>query len=46
MIRATCIEKFRDKNEKIIGYRLQDCNGSIQDIKSDDLKKMIIRKQI
>lgn len=27
MIQAKCIEKFRDKQGKIYGYRLVDING-------------------
>lgn len=32
MIQCKCIEKFRDKNNRIIGYKLEDNQGSIQDI--------------
>lgn len=46
MIKATCVDKLRDTSGHIICYALQDCNGWIQDIKSDDLKKMIKSKQI
>lgn len=46
MIQAKCIEKFRDKNNRIIAYRLEDNQGNIQDISSNDLKVAIINKQI
>lgn len=37
MIYSTCIQKFRN-NKSIIGYRLQDNNGNIQDFKPSELK--------
>ena len=46
MIQTKCIQKFRDKSNKIYGYRLQDINGQTQDITSENLKKAIINKQI
>lgn len=46
MIQAKCIEKFRDKNNRIIGYKLEDNQGNIQDISSKDLKTAIINKQL
>ena len=41
MIQAKCIEKFRDKNGKIYGYRLVDLNGQTQDVTPDNLKNAI-----
>ena len=41
MIQAKCIQKFRDKNNHIIGYRLQDINGQTQDVQADNLKQAI-----
>lgn len=41
MIQAKCIEKFRDKQGKIIGYRLIDLNNQTQDVKADNLKYAI-----
>lgn len=41
MIRVRCIEKFKDKNGKIIGYRLIDQNKLIRDFKADDVKNYI-----
>jgi len=32
MIKAKCVQKFRDKNNHIYGYRLQDTNGSTKDV--------------
>ena len=46
MIQAKCIEKFRDKNNHIYGYRLIDLNGQTQDIQSDNLKRAIQNGQI
>ena len=46
MIQAKCIQKFRDKNNQIYGYRLQDINGQTQDVKSENLKQAIANKQI
>ena len=46
MIQAKCIQKFRDNNNKIYGYRLIDINGQTQDVKSDNLKKAIANKSI
>lgn len=46
MIVARSIQKFRDKNNNIIGYRLQDANGQIKDIDSANLKQAIRNKSI
>ena len=46
MIQAKCIEKFRDKNGNIYGYRLRDINGQTQDVKPENLKQAIKNKQI
>lgn len=46
MIQAKCIQKFRDKSNKIYSYRIQDTNGKIQDITPDNLKKAISNKKI
>lgn len=46
MINCKCIEKFRDKNNKIIGYRLQDSFEKTVDFNPLDLKNAIINKQI
>lgn len=46
MIQAKCIQKFRDKNNNIYGYRLQDINGQIQDVQSANLKNAIASGQI
>lgn len=39
MITAKYIQKFRNKHNQIIGYRLQDNQGNIKDVTSDQLKK-------
>ena len=36
MIQAKCIEKFRDSNGKIFGYRLIDLNGVTQDVEPEN----------
>ena len=46
MLTVTCIKKFRDKQNQIYGYRLQDNNGQIKDVKSNELKEAIKRNQI
>lgn len=46
MITCKCIEKFRDKNNTIYGYRLVDLNGNTQDVKSENLKQAIKNQQI
>jgi len=45
MFQATCIQKFK-KNNKIYGYRLQDSQGNIKDVLSDQLKQAIKSGQI
>lgn len=46
MIQTKCIQKFRDKNNHIYGYRLQDINGKTQDVEPNNLKQAITNKQI
>lgn len=46
MIQAKCIQKFRDKQNKIYGYRLVDLNGQTQDVTPENLKRAIANKQI
>ena len=46
MIQAICLKKFRNKNNQIIGYRIQDKNGNTLDVKSEYLKQAIKNKQI
>lgn len=46
MISVKCIQKFRDKNNHIYGYRLQDINGKTQDVKPENLKQAIRCNQI
>ena len=41
MIQVKCIKKFRDKHNKIIGYRLVDTNGNMQDVKAEKLKEVL-----
>lgn len=36
-----CIKKFRNKQGKIIGYRLQDTKGQIKDVSTTDVKNAI-----
>ncbi|MBO5387545.1 MAG: hypothetical protein J6A59_05320 [Lachnospiraceae bacterium] len=45
-IQAKCIEKFRDKQNRIYGYRLIDLNGQTQDVTSDNLKNAIANGRI
>lgn len=41
MVEVKCIKKFRDKQNKIIGYRLKDNNGLIKDFSADAVKQYI-----
>lgn len=41
MLQLTCLQKIRDKNGFIRGYRLKDMNGEIRDIRPDALKNAI-----
>lgn len=44
-VKCTCIEKFRDKQGRIKGYRLQDQQGKCIDVTPDNLKMAIFGKQ-
>lgn len=46
MIQAKCIEKFRDKQGKIYGYKIQDKNGREKNVTSKELKCAIECKQL
>lgn len=46
MIICKCIEKFRDKQGRIYGYKLIDANNQIKDMTSNALKKAINNNQI
>ena len=41
MLKVKCIQKFRDKNNIIIGYRIIDQNGNTKDVSSESLKQAI-----
>ena len=41
MLKVKCIQKFRDKNTVIIGYRIVDQNGNMKDVSSESLKQVI-----
>lgn len=41
MITVTCTEKLRDKNNRIVGYELQDCNGKKMRFTSEQVKQAI-----
>jgi hypothetical protein len=45
-IKVTCLYKYRDNSGKIVGYKLQDIHGKIQDIEASSLKNMIASNQI
>ena len=45
MLQAKCIQKFK-KNNQIYAYRLQDFQGNIKDVYSDQLKQAIKNQQI
>lgn len=46
MVQARCIQKFRDKNNNIKGYLLEDCTGQQLQVSPDQLKMAIFSKQI
>lgn len=41
MITVKCIQKFRNKNNQITGYKLQDCTGAVKDVTPEQLKNAI-----
>ena len=42
MIICTCIDRFRNKQNQIIGYRIQDTEGNIRDVTPYQLKNVMI----
>ena len=42
-MRLKCVQKIRNKNNTIIGYKIQDSQGNIRDISSKDLKQAIVK---
>lgn len=46
MITVTCTEKLRDKNNRIIGYELKDCNGKKMRFTSEQVKQAVFLQQI
>lgn len=46
MVQAKCVQKFRDKNNNIKGYLLEDYNGKQLRIAPDQLKNAIFMEQI
>ena len=46
MITVTCTEKLRDKNNRIVGYELQDCNGKKMRFTSEQVKQAIFLQQL
>ena len=46
MIQALCLRKFRNKNNQIIGYKIQDKNGNTLDVKPEYLKQAIRNNQV
>ena len=46
MVQAKCIEKIRDKNNNIIGYKIVDKNKNAVAVKSDRLKEVIRSGQL
>ena len=46
MIQAKCIQKFRNKQNQIVGYRLQDLQGNLKDVTPQQLKQAIQNNQI
>ena len=46
MLVAKCVEKIRDKNGKIVKYRLQDKTGSQTELEAKLVKKFILESQM
>ena len=46
MITVTCIQKFRDKNNNITGYKLRDKSGNIINVTPEKLKAAILGNKI
>lgn len=46
MQRVISTAKFRDKNGKIIGYKIQSDKGEVREVKAEELKKAIMSKKI
>ena len=46
MVNATCIQKFRDKRNVIVGYRIQDDSGNVKDVTPQQLKQAISNRKI
>jgi len=46
MVHVTCINKLRDKNNRIVGYVIKDKHGKEMEILSESLKKHIISGDI
>lgn len=46
MIQATCIEKNRDSNNKIVSYKIKSKSGDIKTIPANDLKNAIKNNKI
>ena len=46
MIKVKCVDKFRDGQGKICGYRLMDCYGKTQDMFAETLKEEIKKNNI
>lgn len=46
MIKAKCIQKFRDKKGRIYEYCLEDANGSLKTFTSTELKYLLHTKQV
>ena len=46
MIKVKCVDKFRDGQGKICGYRLMDCYGKTQDMFAETLKEEIKNNNI
>ena len=42
MVTARCIQRFRNKNGQIYGYRLQDQTGKTIDVSPENLKQAMI----
>lgn len=46
MITVTCTKKLRDKNGRIVGYELKDCNGNKMKFSSEQVKQAVFLQQI
>lgn len=46
MVKARCIQRFRNKNGAVYGYRIQDMNGQTMDVTPGQVRESILNNTI